>query len=554
MAHIYKITNILNDKGYVGKTSKPPEKRWKEHLYCAKTDGPMVISRAIRKHGEKNFKFEVIEECSIEEMNSKETHWIDYYDTYNNGYNSSMGGEGSGLGVKRERGAVHPDAKSVDCYDLEGKYLCTYDSMGEAAYASGDRDKKGGSGIIACIKGTTFQAYGYRWALKGEPLKEVNNRINRRGKVYGVHLESGRKKMWESQADASEEINGDRKKNACIGWAIERNDQPDTTKTQVKGWYMFRDRKIALGDWKKAEPHTLTSERARELGGWNKGKSMPMHWKGVKGVNAATGEIVEFSHAGEAAEQLRSDFCIVSRSTINNSISKRRTRGIDSTAGGYRWFYVNEEEDLFESTVNGDSTETIEFIEKQYPVRIKSNKSRSEETKKKISEGMKKVHRTEEWKQNMSKGLKRKVELGEKWGFMNGNYDTSSHAKRKVKAIPVLNPTGNQKYFALSDKEMIFDSTSDAAKFFNGKTSCISAAIKHGFTSYGYKWEKIDLNPIKRKVYGVEKDTGQKTMIFESISDAGRFFGNNRKSGGLRKSLKAPGVNTYMKHYWYYVT
>ena len=101
---------------------------------------------------------------------------------------------------------------------------------------------------------------------------------------------------------------------------------------------------------------------------------------------------------------------------------------------------------------------------------------------------------------------------------------------------------------------MIFDSTSDAAKFFNGKTSCISAAIKHGFTSYGYKWEKIDLNPIKRKVYGVEKDTGQKTMIFESISDAGRFFGNNRKSGGLRKSLKAPGVNTYMKHYWYYVT
>ena len=154
----------------------------------------------------------------------------------------------------------------------------------------------------------------------------------------------------------------------------------------------------------------------------------------------------------------------------------------------------------------------------------------------------------------MSVSLKAKYDSGEKWGFMSGNYDTSSHAKRRVKAIPVLNPTGNQKYFALSDKEMIFDSTSDAAKFFNGKTSCISAAIKHGFTSYGYKWEKIDLNPIKRKVYGVEKDTGQKTMIFESISDAGRFFGNYRKSGGLRKSLKAPGVNTYMKHYWYYVT
>ena len=72
MAHIYKITNIINDNQYVGKTERKPEDRWREHLYHAKTDGPMVISKAIRKHGEKNFKFEVIEECSTAEMNSKE--------------------------------------------------------------------------------------------------------------------------------------------------------------------------------------------------------------------------------------------------------------------------------------------------------------------------------------------------------------------------------------------------------------------------------------------------------------------------------------------------
>ena len=119
MAHIYKITNIINDNQYVGKTERKPEDRWREHLYHAKTDGPMVISKAIRKHGEKNFKFEVIEECSTAEMNSKEIYWIDYYDTYHNGYNSSLGGDGAGLGVKRERGAVHPSAKAVDCYDLK---------------------------------------------------------------------------------------------------------------------------------------------------------------------------------------------------------------------------------------------------------------------------------------------------------------------------------------------------------------------------------------------------------------------------------------------------
>ena len=87
MAHIYKITNTINNKGYVGKTALKPEKRWKAHLYCAKTNGPMAISRAIRKHGEKNFKFEVIEECSVEEMNLKETYWIGRLDTFKNGYN-----------------------------------------------------------------------------------------------------------------------------------------------------------------------------------------------------------------------------------------------------------------------------------------------------------------------------------------------------------------------------------------------------------------------------------------------------------------------------------
>ena len=127
MAHIYKITNTINNKGYVGKTAQKPEKRWKAHLYSAKTNGPMAISRAIRKHGEKNFKFEVIEECSVEEMNLKETYWIGRLDTFKNGYNSTLGGEGI-VGAIRERGAVHPHAKAVDCYDLEGNYLCTYNS------------------------------------------------------------------------------------------------------------------------------------------------------------------------------------------------------------------------------------------------------------------------------------------------------------------------------------------------------------------------------------------------------------------------------------------
>ncbi len=347
MAHIYKITNIINNKKYVGKTENDPNKRWREHLAAARNNPLMVISKAIRKHGVQNFKFEILEECLSEEVNKKETYWIGKLDTFENGYNSTLGGDGA-VGVKRERGAVHPDAKAVDQYDLKGKYLCTYDSMGEGAYASGVRDKKGAGGINNCIKGITFQAYGYRWALKGEPLKKVNNRINRGGKVYGIYLESGRKKMWKSQADAAEEIEGNRRANSSLGWALERNDQPDKTKTQVKGWYLFRDRKIALSDWKPSEKNKFTHEQAVAAGKLTKGISQPRFWKPIKGVHIESGQVVKFNHAEEAVKKLRSDDCKVTQSGIVRMIKLLKTGKTHYINGktkkqynhaGYRWYY-----------------------------------------------------------------------------------------------------------------------------------------------------------------------------------------------------------------------
>ena len=351
MAHIYKITNILNDKGYVGRTEKDPQERFKGHLYAARTGGPMVISRAIRKYGVENFKFEVLEECSIEDQYIRESQLIEKYDTFRNGYNSSLGGEGAGAGIKRERGAVHPDAKAVDQYDLKGKYLCTYDSMGEGAYASGAREKISVTSINSCIKGITFQAFGYRWALKGEPLKEVNNRVNRRGKVYGIHLKSGRKKMWKSAADAAEEIEGNRKANNSLTHALVRNDKPDTTKAQVKGWYLFRDKQIALGEWKPAEHHIPTSEEGAKGGRMTKGIPKPTFWKPIKGVHVETGEVVKFKHSREAVEKLRSDDCKIHQSGIFHMIKVLKSGKTHYTCpnwnglykpyhhAGYRWYY-----------------------------------------------------------------------------------------------------------------------------------------------------------------------------------------------------------------------
>ena len=88
---IYKITNHVNGKIYIGR-SIDIDFRWKQHLREKKS---RAIDNAIRKYGKENFTIEVLEECSIAELNEREIYWIAYYDTYlGDCYNCTPGGDG----------------------------------------------------------------------------------------------------------------------------------------------------------------------------------------------------------------------------------------------------------------------------------------------------------------------------------------------------------------------------------------------------------------------------------------------------------------------------
>lgn len=97
MAYIYKITNQLNDKSYIGKTLKSSvEKRWQEHLRdrLKRSEEKRPLYDAINKYGPEHFLIEEVEKCNIEEVNEKEIYWINYYNTYYDGYNATKGGDG----------------------------------------------------------------------------------------------------------------------------------------------------------------------------------------------------------------------------------------------------------------------------------------------------------------------------------------------------------------------------------------------------------------------------------------------------------------------------
>lgn len=93
---IYKITNKINNKLYIGKTAQTIEERFSRHTRNAKANANCCkyIEASIRKYGADNFSIEIIDTCgSSEEANLKEIYWINYYNSCKEGMNLTLGGD-----------------------------------------------------------------------------------------------------------------------------------------------------------------------------------------------------------------------------------------------------------------------------------------------------------------------------------------------------------------------------------------------------------------------------------------------------------------------------
>lgn len=226
MAYIYKITNTVNSKVYVGQTHNALNERWRAHKYYSKfSTAPLY--RAMRKHGIDKFHIEIIEECKQSELNDREIYWIKQYNSYGNtGYNATRGGKGhwkyeedyvralwdagSNLTkihketkickntIKKILGDYKPyieqkeeryriassdktyESKPVKQYSMDGEYLETYKSISEASRITGI-DK---STIMRVCKRRSVYAGNYQWRYKDDTDdvgKVVKKRIAKAG-------------------------------------------------------------------------------------------------------------------------------------------------------------------------------------------------------------------------------------------------------------------------------------------------------------------------------------------------------------------------------------
>lgn len=113
---IYIITNDINNKVYIGQTIQELKKRWHRHCQksCSVSESKMAIKQAILKYGKEHFSIKELCQCSIEELNEKEIYYIQLYNSYKEGYNSTIGGQSSTKPLK----LISEQSDIIDLYNL----------------------------------------------------------------------------------------------------------------------------------------------------------------------------------------------------------------------------------------------------------------------------------------------------------------------------------------------------------------------------------------------------------------------------------------------------
>lgn len=210
MGYIYCITNLINNKRYVGKTTSTIEDRWKIHCQDSRKDRckKRPLYSAFNKYGLENFKIEELEYLEDDTLLSdREIYWIEKLKTYgHNGYNATKGGDGKilydykeiielynlGYNCKKVADKVKCNeetvrkvlkahgikirgglAKRIDQFDMAGNYIQHFWGKREAAQWLVDNgfanSINSGRHVIECCNHKLKSAYGYKWEYAAIP-------------------------------------------------------------------------------------------------------------------------------------------------------------------------------------------------------------------------------------------------------------------------------------------------------------------------------------------------------------------------------------------------
>ena len=216
---IYKITNLKNNLIYIGQ-SVDVYSRLRSHRNCTpKTE----IDIDIKNLGIEYFKFELIEVCPEEKLNERENYWINYYDSYENGYNNTDGENRNSQSI------------IVSCYNDDGELINTFNSLTAAAryynYSSYWN-------ISSAIRGKRNKVCNLRWREGNNPnIEPYKEKILGKGAVYAydkntrlfideyINAASAQKQLKINHSHISQVLNNERKSAGGFIWAYDKYDR-----------------------------------------------------------------------------------------------------------------------------------------------------------------------------------------------------------------------------------------------------------------------------------------------------------------------------------------
>lgn len=278
MAQIYKITNLVNNKIYIGETIRSIKVRWNEHKHEALKEGhgfTYPVHGAMRKYGIDNFIIELLENCPDDIRYERESYYIKLYNSTDKkiGYNLTIEGAGGMLYSSEEIKSawdeglgINQIAKKLGChksviskrlraleiseeeikqrisfnsskrqgvpiyqYSLQGELIKEWESASECARQMNYKQ----TAISSVCRQEQMSAYGYLWKeVKDQrSIQEwVNNYNNKkdagRPKKQIAQYDKNTKeliKVYESAAAAARELNIKDKSKICRAARVSGN-------------------------------------------------------------------------------------------------------------------------------------------------------------------------------------------------------------------------------------------------------------------------------------------------------------------------------------------
>jgi len=194
MIGIYKITSP-SGKIYIGQSINI-EKRFKDYQYINSIKNQVKLYNSFKKYEIKNHKFEIVEECSIEQLNEREIYWGLYFNSIAEGLNHKLGNQNSIISEETKLKM----SKKIYQYDLEGNFIREWNSISEPSLAL--KINKGWLSYI--IDHPTYTSKGYRFTSgKENKLPPITKNYNLKKPILQFDKNNNFIREWSSAKEAA---------------------------------------------------------------------------------------------------------------------------------------------------------------------------------------------------------------------------------------------------------------------------------------------------------------------------------------------------------------